>query len=571
MAVDAVEQAAEVGRAEEHVALPDPRGSAGPAYRTPAALAIRRAVAGRSCMSPRASADERASGRKALSIRMMASTQAGSRPWAFAAAAVISSFQATGKRKLQAVEELCAAAAASMALRGHPRRPASFRRRRPARSGSRPLHEMVPFALEPASVPEDAELAGAAKAGSSLQCLDPAGGGGGGAFAEPVREAEPVRGEKAVVIALERDLGPQGVRASAKGVEGAGSPVPPAEFPARVGGEGIERGEAVLPSSFGEGGEGEQAEQAGSTVRVGNASEPARRFLQPIVLDEAEPDAPSRECVQRVREWPAAGRFRPDAGRRVRIAAGELGDGRLDRPAPRRIVRNANRAGYDPGGTVVVADPPERDGARRPVEHPGDVAGKAPVAVPKRQRDPIPEMFRGSATLAGPEGEDRITCVVLGAGHEPEGGRGLESGLVGPGLEQGTGAMAAVAARAAAGGERGLDVQEARPAALAGKAVEPELAYDVRHRGIRSGGEECFDLRFGTVGEVAAEPQIVEPRMQGVVPERFRNPLEVRPPAASERAFGFEEHDSLDGRKRDRGSVRGGVNGADAPRTEEWQ
>ena len=283
------------------------------------------------------------------------------------------------------------------------------------------LYEVLPFAFEPVPVSDCMELQRTPKSTAARDSVDITGRCAGRWLSEAVWRVDPIGGQKSVVVALGRDFRPWRFRVSAERGERAGAPVSPTKLGARLGGKGIERGEAVHPPALGKREKGEDAEQAGAAVRTGNALDPLHRFRDPVVLRETESNAPGRESIQLGRRGRGAtGDRLPGTGRSVRIPPSDRRDGEGDRLPPCRLAFDSIRPGHDTGGTAVVADPAFGDGAVRLIEHPGNIPGEAPVAAPERNFNPMPEMFRSSSPPFRPEGECGIACLVLGPGYAPE-------------------------------------------------------------------------------------------------------------------------------------------------------
>ena len=205
------------------------------------------------------------------------------------------------------------------------------------------------------------------------------------------------------------------------------------------------------------------------------------------------------------------------------------------------------RPGHDPGGTAMVTDPALGDAAFRLVEHACDMAGQPPVTAPKGYLDSVPEELRSPPAPLRPQGERAVAGLVLGAGDLPELGRGLEAGQIGAGLEEGPGPMALVPDLDRVRRDLGVHVEKVGPAMLPGKAIEPQTAYDIRHRRVPDGGEERLDLGVGVPAEIAPEFEVSQPWMERMPLERFGKPFEAPELAPPQGGPGLQEDDPLDG------------------------
>ena len=414
-------------------------------------------------------------------------------------------------------------------------------------------HEVAPFTVEPIPEPEGVELPRAPVSAHVFDPVDALRRGAGRVLDNAVGSTNPVGSQEAVVVALGGDLGPRCFPGPAKGGKGAGAPVPPAKFPARLGGQCIEGGEGIRPPPLGKREQGEDAEEAFASVFVRNAFDPLERRADPVLLCVSESDAPGRESVQSVRNGRSVLRNGlPGAGGGIRGAPGDRGDGGGDRLLPLWLAPDPPRPGDDPGGAAIVPDPAFGDGPVRLIEPPGDVGGESPVAALEGDLDPMPEMLRGPASLARPERERAVARLVLRARNAPEPRRGLESRGVVSRLEERSRVKALATSLHPAKGERRAHLQETGPAMLSREAVEPEAPDEVGHRCIGNGREECLDRRFVVPAESAAEFQVLEPRVKRMISERLRQAGEARPLPAPQRAPRLQDHDPLDGRPGDR-------------------
>ena len=246
-----------------------------------------------------------------------------------------------------------------------------------------------------------------------------------------------------------------------------------------------------------------------------------------------------------------------DTARHARAAApgfspGDRSDGRRDRLPPGRLAPNPTRSGHDPGGPAVVADPALRDAPVRLIEQPGNVCGEAPVAASQGDLDPVPEVLRGPSSPLRPELERAVARLVLGFRHTPQPGRGFEPGEVVVGLEEGSSPKTFEPGFDAVRREGGVHLQEAGPAVLPRKTVEPVKPHQIRHGRVGNGGEERLDRGLGVPAEPGAELEVPQPRMERVVPERCRQPVETLALALPESAPGLDDLDAFEGRPGDR-------------------
>ena len=248
------------------------------------------------CMSPRAPAEERARGRNALSIRMVASTHAGSMPWSPAAAAASAS-HAMGKRRSRRFERPGPGRAPD-GFEVPPMAGGELRCRGQVRALEAP-HEVAPLPVEPVPEPEGVKLERAPVPAHAPDPVDALGGGAVRALDDAVGGADPIGGEESVVVAMGGDLGPLRFLGPPEGGEGAGLASTATEAPSACR-RATRRGRRGHPPSV------LRRSRAGRVRRGGggcgralrNAVDPLHRLRDPVVLRVAEPDAPGREGIE---------------------------------------------------------------------------------------------------------------------------------------------------------------------------------------------------------------------------------------------------------------------------------